>query len=161
MKITTERLVIRPFIEADKEVLIKIISNPDVMRFSLKGPITREEAEEQLRDKKVSFYKKKDYGMMALTRKEDNVLIGYAGLIKQEIDGEQKTEISYSLHPDYWKQGFAIEAASAIVDYAFKILKLKELIAIINPDNAASIKLVEQLGMKMSKQQFFTLSNTI
>ncbi len=155
MKFFTERLVIRPFIEADKQALISIISNPQVMRFSLKGPITLEEAKEQLRDKNISFYENEDYGMLALVRKIDDVLIGYAGLLKQEIDGEQKIEISYRLHPDYWKQGFAIEATKAIVDYAFMMLKLKELIAIVDPDNIDSIKVAIKLGMKASKNTVF------
>lgn len=155
MKIATERLVIRPFIEADKEALISILSNPHVMRFSLKGPITIEEAREQLRDKNISFYEEEDYGMLALIRKIDNTFIGYAGLLKQEIDGEQKIEISYRLHPDYWKQGFAIEAAKAIVDYAFMILKLRELIAIVDPDNIDSIKVAIKLGMKIFKNTVF------
>lgn len=155
MKISTERLVIRPFVETDKEALISIISNPQVMRFSLKGSITIEEAREQLCDKNISFYENEDYGMLALTRKIDDVLIGYAGLLKQEIDGEQKIEISYRLHPDYWKQGFAIEATKAIIDYAFMILKLKELIAIIDPDNIDSIKVAVKLGMRISKSTIF------
>lgn len=90
MRISTERLVIRPFIETDKEILISIISNPQVMRFWLKGPITIEKAREQMRHKDISFYEDEDYGMLAVMRKIDNTLIGYAGLLKQEIDGEQK-----------------------------------------------------------------------
>lgn len=155
MKISTERLVIRPFIETDKEILISIISNPQVMRFSLKGPITIEKAREQIRDKDISFYEDEDYGMLAVMRKIDNTLIGYAGLLKQEVDGEQKIEISYRLHPNYWKQGFAIEATKAIVDYAFMKLGLKELIAIVDPDNIDSIKVAVKLGMKISKHTVF------
>lgn len=155
MKISTERLFIRPFIDADKGSLISIISNPQVMRFSLKGPITIEEAKEEMLDKDISFYEDEDYGMLAVTRKIDNTLIGYAGLLKQEIDGEQKIEISYRLHPDYWKQGFAIEATKAIVDYAFTNLKLNELIAIVDPDNINSIKVAVKLGMKISKNTAF------
>jgi ribosomal-protein-alanine N-acetyltransferase len=148
MKISTERLNIRPFIKSDKEALISIISNPQVMRFSLKGPITIEEARKQLCDKDIALYENEDYGMLAITRKMDNALIGYAGLLKQEIDGEQKIEISYRLHPNYWKQGFAIEAVRAILDYAFTKLKLKEIIAIIEPNNLDSIKIALKLGMK-------------
>ncbi len=151
MKISTERLSIRPFIEADKEALTSMISHPQVMRFSLKGPITIEEAREQLRDKNISFYEDEDYGMLALIRKIDHVLIGYAGLLKQVIEGEQKIEISYRLHPNYWKQGFAIEAVKAIADYAFMKLKLKELIAIIDRANLDSIKIAIKLGMKVFK----------
>lgn len=155
MKIYTERLLIRPFIHADKESLISIISNAQVMRFSLRGPISVEETREQMQDKDISFYEEENYGMLAVTRKMDNAFIGYAGLIKQEIDGEEKIEISYLLHPDYWKQGFAIEATTAIVDYAFMKLGLKELIAIVDPENIDSIKLAVKLGMKMSKTTGF------
>ena len=155
MEISTDRLIIRPFIEADKEALIAIISNPQVMRFSLIGPITIDEAREQLRDKNISFYEHEDYGMLALIRKSDSNLIGYAGLLKQEVDGEKKIEISYRLHPDYWKQGFAIEATKAIVDYAFMKLKLDDLIAIIDPDNIDSVKVALKLGMRKNKDTMF------
>jgi len=155
IKFSTERLIIRQFIESDKDALTLIIAEPEVMRFSLNGPITIEQAREQLRNKDIAHYENDGYGLWALIHKQDKALIGFAGLLIQNIDGEQKIEISYRLHPSYWKQGLAIEATKAIVHYAFTELKLDSLIAIIDPANINSIKVAEKLGMSFFKNTIF------
>ena len=102
-KLPTERLIIRQFIDADKESLRLILADPKVMRYSLNGPITIDEARKQLSDKDISAYENENYGLWALIKKDDDELIGFAGLLMQDLEGEQHVEISYRLHPKYWK----------------------------------------------------------
>jgi RimJ/RimL family protein N-acetyltransferase len=56
-------------------------------------------------------------------------------------------DIGFAFLPAYWSQGFALEAANAIFEHAFTTLAMRRILAIVQPDNAASIKLLHKLGM--------------
>ena len=64
-----------------------------------------------------------------------------------EVDGTRAAELGYDFRSDYWNQGFATEAASAIRDYSFAVLKLPQLISLIRVRNAASQRVSEKIGM--------------
>ena len=154
MFVETARLEIREWTLDDFEEFASLMADPEVMRFSLKGPLSPEEARE-LFQKRILDHYKNGFGLWALMFKEEQKIIGFAGLITQEIDGEKKIELAYRLLPRYWSRGLALEAARAICTYAFTILKLKELISIIEPDNTRSIRLAERIGMQPLKMTQF------
>ncbi len=155
MFVETARLEIREWISEDFEEFFTLMSDPEVMRFSLLGrALSREEAAD-LFHKRILQHYSKGFGLWALYYKEENKIIGFAGLITQEIDGERKIELGYRLLPKYWHRGLALEATREICTYAFTVLKLKELISIIEPDNTRSIRLAERLGMKPLKMTKF------
>ena len=64
-------------------------------------------------------------------------------------------EIGYRLHPDYWNRGLATEAARAVRDYAFEVMKLERVISLIHPDNRASRRVTEKNGMTLEKETTF------
>ena len=65
----------------------------------------------------------------------------------QALARARRTDIGYRLHPDYWGKGLATEAARATLRYGFETLALDEVIALVLPGNAASIRVLEKLGM--------------
>ncbi len=135
----------------DFEEFAGLTADPEVMRFSVKGgPLSLDEAKEYFQKKILDHYKN-GLGLWALYYKEEKKIIGFAGLVLQEIDGEKKIELGYRLLPKYWHRGLALEAAREICDYAFTVLKLKELISIIEPANTRSIRLAERNGMRPLK----------
>lgn len=73
----------------------------------------------------------------------------------QEIDGEKKIELGYRLDPKYWGKGLATEACQAIAQYAFDMLKLDEVVSIIDPQNVRSIRVAEKVGMTKWKDTTF------
>lgn len=149
MVIYTDRLFIRLLTEGDLEGLAHLLGNEEVMRFSLKGgPFNLDETKNFL--KKVTESHMLIFGVFL---KEQ--LIGFVALVKQQIDGEEKMELGYRFHPDYWGKGFAAEAARALCRYAFSELGLKELTSIIDPGNARSIGLAKRLGMHFWKKTLF------
>lgn len=79
----------------------------------------------------------------AITLKGDNKVIGTICLwnIKKE---HYRAEVGYELHPDFWNKGIMQESLVAIIKYGFQDIKLHSIEAVINPDNAASIKLLEK-----------------
>lgn len=155
MKIETERLILREFTLDDLDAFAWLMADPEVMRFSLTGPMTREQAGEYLSGRILDHYAKYGYGLWAVVQKEDNRVIGSIGLINQNLDGEHKTEVGYRLHPNFWGKGLATEACLAVCQYALITLGIKELISIIEPANTRSLEVAKRIGMKYIKDTSF------
>jgi ribosomal-protein-alanine N-acetyltransferase len=83
------------------------------------------------------------------------MLLGYCGFYHQNIDGIAEIEIGYRIHPEYWNQGIATEAARRVRDYAFTDLQLPRVISLIHPENAASRRVVEKIGMTLEKDTIY------
>jgi GrpB-like predicted nucleotidyltransferase (UPF0157 family)/ribosomal protein S18 acetylase RimI-like enzyme len=155
MILETTRLLLREFTEHDLDALFPIMADQEVMRFSLKGPLSREETLFYLKNRVIPDYAKYGFGVWAIIHKEDNRLIGIAGLKVWDIDGKEQTELGYRLDPKYWGRGLAVEAASSICHYAFTKLKKDELISIIEAKNIRSIQVAERIGMRYEKDSIF------
>jgi len=156
----TTRLVLRPFREEDIDLVAELMANPDFMRFSL-GPYTRAQTQTILA-KLLSWNRAGLPSQFAVTLRLAELktgcnvaLIGYCGFFHQLVDGKDEIEIGYRLHPDYWNQGLATEAAIAVRDHAFGDLKLPRVISLIHPDNAASRRVAEKIGMQFKRKTVF------
>jgi RimJ/RimL family protein N-acetyltransferase len=82
-----------------------------------------------------------------LQLKSDGELVGHAGLLIKEIESAPELELGYILKPSAWGNGYAFEAASAALDYAFGELGRDRVVAIIHPENQASIRVAKRIGM--------------
>ena len=141
----TKRLVIRPLRPTDAEQAYRSIDlDKDVSRFinranSLKQKIERFE-------KLILSYEAENYGYFALAPIEsDEQLIGWVGLTP--LEGHSYTQLLYGLVRKYWGQGLATEAAATMMRYAFQRMHLSELVAVVNPENKQSRKLLQKIGM--------------
>ncbi len=152
--IQTSRLSLRHFVEADLDSLAELMANPDFMRFST-GVFSREATERFLFDRLIAPNREGLPSQLAVILREENRLIGYCGFFQQEVDGMAEMEIGYRLHPDVWNRGMATEAARAVRDYAFDVLKLDRVISLIHPDNHASIRVAQKNGMRVEKRTTF------
>ncbi len=83
-------------------------------------------------------------------RKEADQLIGFCGL--RFIDETPEIEILYGLWPEFWRKGFATEAARAVLRYGFEVCGLDRIVAGADPPNSASLRVMERLGMKFDRQ---------
>ena len=152
-ELQTPRLILRPFRKDDLDALAALMANTDFMRFSL-GPYSREQAQTVLQ-KFLSWGEAGLPSPFAVIFRGNNALIGYCGFLHQHVDGMDEIEIGYRLHPDYWNRGLATEAARAVRDHAFQDLKLARVISLIHPDNIASRRVAEKIGMKFEKETVF------
>ncbi len=154
MIIETDRLTLRRFELSDLDEFASIMANAEVMHFSRSGPWTREQTEQFLKQCQIDYSEARwGYGRLAVVQKSDNRMIGFAGLARfDEIDGCPEVEIGYRLHPDYWGRGFATEAAAASRDHGFRDLGMTRLISLIEPENAASVRVAEKIGMTCEKE---------
>ncbi len=154
MSLETERLVLREFTIDDWDAFAWLMADPEVMRFSLNGPMNKEQARKYL-ERIIAHYSDHGYGLNGVVLKANNSLIGLIGLISQNIDGENKAELGYRLHPQYWGKGLAREACLAVCKYAFTQLGMDELISIIDPKNTRSLEVAKRIGMHHWKETFF------
>ncbi len=97
----------------------------------------------------IESWEKNNFGMWAVVHKIDNKMICRCGLCF--LDNTLEIELGYLLNPAYWYRGLVTEAAKASLKYGFEKLKLKEIVAIAQPQNIASQKVMEKLGMKYEK----------
>ncbi|MGF1480775.1 MAG: GNAT family N-acetyltransferase [Cyanophyceae cyanobacterium] len=149
----TLRLALRYFEEQDLDSLSAILADPEVMQFSAVGPMARAQTQEFLREILAS-YQQQGYGLYAATHQEQQ-LIGYCGLIRQVVDGNQEIEVGYRLARFYWGKGLATEAATAVRDYGLHQRGFKRLISMIDPNNYRSIRVAEKIGMEYEKDSVF------
>ena len=78
--------------------------------------------------------------------------MGRCGLLPWTIEGQNEVEVAFALSKPYWGRGLATEAAQGIVQYAFDQLHLRRLVCLIEPENAASIRVATKLGMAFEKE---------
>lgn len=146
--LTTSRCTLRPFTQEDAENLIPILGAEAVMRYSMTGAMDLPTIRATI-DTWISLYEQ--HGFSPLAVMHNNMLIGYAGLDLRVVEGIEQVQITFRLAESHWGQGFATELAIAIRDYAFNKLQLSEIIAIIDPENQASIRTISKIGMKFEK----------
>ena len=141
----TKRLVIRPLRPTDAEqAYLTVDLDKDVSRFINRASSLKQKAERF--EKLIAGYEAENYGYFALAPIEsDDQLIGWVGLTP--LDGHPYTQLLYGLARKYWGKGFASEAAASMLRYAFQRMHLSELVAVVNPENVHSKKLLEKIGM--------------
>jgi RimJ/RimL family protein N-acetyltransferase len=140
----TERLIIRRLGADDLDSFYEVCRDPEVMKYVGDGePLSREQVRRWI-EKSQENYAAHGFGCFALVGKEDGRLIGYCGLVNP--DGAE-AEIVYALERGRWGRGLAGEAAKALLDFGFARCGLRRVVATIDPDNRASIRIAEKLGM--------------
>lgn len=152
--IETERLRIRKFIPTDITQLYKLLSNSDVMRFSVAGPMTLEQTKKFVEDT-IKSYDKSQLAMWAVELKENSILIGITGFFTVNTQQGLEHEIGYRFLPEYQGQGFATEAANAVKQFAFDKIKIRKFLAFIVPENVVSIKVAEKIGMRYVRDETY------
>jgi len=141
----TKRLRLRLFTVDDLQIMYKLSTDPDVIKYADTAVKDMEEARQRLEQGPLSDYKKYGYGRFAVELKETGRVIGFCGIkYLPEID---LPEVGYRYLKECWGKGIGTEAAKVCVEFAREDLKIKKLIALIIPENIGSIKVAEKLGM--------------
>lgn len=146
----TERLIIREFIFDDSDFVIRLVNSPGWLTFIGDRNIKNtEQARQYMVQGPMASYKKNGFGFYVVLLKATQQQLGICGLIKR--DTLLHTDLGFAFLPEFNGRGYAYEASSAIIHYSKNHIKLKKLIAIVMPENASSIKLLEKLGMTFDK----------
>ena len=149
LHLETQRLILRPMRESDFDALYRIFTDPHVMAAFSHDPFTPEQMQRWL-DRNLDHQKEFGYGLFSVTLKEIGELIGDCGL--EQMDDLNAAELGFDFRSDVWNQGYATEAARAVRDYAFGVLRLPQLISLIRVGNLASQRVAEKVGMTLVEE---------
>ena len=148
--INTERLTLRPFTLRDAEFILELVNEPSfIQNVGDRGVRTTSAAEQYLENGPISSYAKNGFGLLAVTLNETGQPIGMCGLIKREA--LEDVDIGYAFLPRFWLKGYAFKSAQAVMKYAKEVAGLKRVVAIVDPANVPSIRLLEKIGMTFEK----------
>jgi RimJ/RimL family protein N-acetyltransferase len=143
----TRRLLIRPRTPADTEACLAMDSDPEVTRF-VSGPWGDPAMHRAFIEARTRGPYAPGLGYWAICRRSGGApFIGWVLLIPAGGAGP-RFEIGWRLRRDAWGRGYATEAAGPVLWHAFTGLGLPEVVAEIDPDNAASLRVAEKLGMR-------------
>jgi RimJ/RimL family protein N-acetyltransferase len=157
--LATERLTIRWITENDAPLILALMNDPDFIRYVAdRGLRTVDDARRYIEEKILPGFKENGFGMCVVELKSSARPIGTCGIFKRQSGDDP--EIGFAFLREFWGQGFACEAAAAIMDYGRNVLKLAKIVALTNPNNASSIKLVEKLGLRFERVIFDAPSQT-
>jgi RimJ/RimL family protein N-acetyltransferase len=146
--IETARLRLRMFRPDDLDGLAALFADPQVMRYVADGkPADREETHRAL-DSIIQHWRRHGFGRWAVEDKATREFVGFGGL--RNLFG--MPEVVYHFAPAHWGKGFATEMGQASLRYGFETHRFDRIVAIAKPENTASIRVMEKLGMRFEER---------
>jgi [ribosomal protein S5]-alanine N-acetyltransferase len=150
----TERLFLRKFELIDAPFILDLLNTPTWLQFiGDKGVRNLIDAEKYLKNGSLKSYEENGFGFYLVGEKPTQKPIGMCGFIKrQELED---VDLGFAFLPDYIGKGFGYEIAKATLDYGKDVLKLRRIIAIVDPRNIPSNALLQKLGFVFDKSILF------
>jgi RimJ/RimL family protein N-acetyltransferase len=146
----TERLALRRLTADDTGFVYELVNEPSWIRFiGDRGVRSLEDARAYLDKGPLEMYRRFGFGLWVVELKETGEATGLCGLIKR--DALEDVDIGFAFLPRFWRRGYALESASAVLAYGREILELDRIVAITSPDNDASIRLLEKIGLRFEQ----------
>jgi RimJ/RimL family protein N-acetyltransferase len=131
--------------EDDALFMLGLLNEPSFIRnIGDRGVRTMDDARAYISAGPAASYARFGFGLYRVELKATRASIGICGILKR--DELPEPDIGFAFLPAYWSQGFALESAAAVTDYARDVIGLPRLLAIVNPSNGSSIRLLEKLG---------------
>ncbi len=146
----TKRLLLRHQQAADLEPLMALWTDPAVTRY-LGGPRDRARLQAALEETAQNPAGER-YDLWPLIETGTGRVVGHCGLLDKEVAGRTEIEVTYILAASVWGQGYATEIGRALIRYAFETMGVARVIALIEPDNAASEQVALKIGMRLEKE---------
>ena len=146
----TKNLILRQVSPDDAQFIFALLNDPAFIRnIGDRGVRTLDDAHDYIRNRLVASYEKFGFGMYLAILKDSGDATGLCGLVKR--DGLDDVDIGYAFLPQYRSKGYATESALAVKEYAKSVIRLKRLVAITDPANRGSIRVLEKIGLEFEK----------
>lgn len=149
----TERLILRRPVDDDLDGFAAVFSIDEVWRYSFqRRALTHDETVAWLA-RQCKRWDELGWGLFAVIDRDAGQILGYCGLAIPDFLPEvmPSVEIGYRIHPAYWNRGLVTEAATAALAFAFEVVGLERVVAIYEPDNVGSGRVMEKIGMRFWK----------
>ena len=150
-RLETERTTLRRLTSDDAPALYRSVGDTAVMRYWYPGPDQDVAGTAQRIAEIDDHWQAHGFGDWGVISKSDGELIGFAGL--HHIADMSAVNIGYVLARDRWRQGLGYEIAASVLGYGFRHLRLPEVVAVVDPDNTASVRLACKCGLAL-RQRF-------
>jgi [ribosomal protein S5]-alanine N-acetyltransferase len=148
--LTTKRLTLRRLRPADAEFIVELLNDAAFLRFiGDKAVRTADDACQYILDGPMASYDRYGFGLWLVEVKESGLPVGMCGLLKRESLPD--VDIGFAFLPAYRSRGYAFESASAVLEYGRSEFGLKRIVAITDPDNAGSIRVLQKIGMRFER----------
>lgn len=148
--IETQRLRLRKISPNDAPFFLQLLNEPSFIRhIGDKGVRSLEDAREYILSGPVRSYAENRFGLYLVEKKGSQAAVGVCGLIKRTF--LDSPDIGFAFLPEYWGEGFATEAAAAVMKFARHTLQIDTIVALVAPDNAGSMRVLEKLGLHYSR----------
>jgi RimJ/RimL family protein N-acetyltransferase len=148
--IETERLRLRPYRQDDLDELAEMLADPVHMAW-YPAPFTREQSQAWI-DRQLERYAANGFGLFVAELRADGSFAGTIGPTFQEVDGERRVEIGWHVRPALKGRGLAVEGGDASRAWVFETLGVDHVVSLIRPENAASRRVAEKLGMTIGRE---------
>ena len=147
----TKRLRLRHLApDIDAEFILELLNDPSFIRYiGDKGVRDLDAARRYIVEGPVKSYEAHGFGLYLVELKMNRAPIGICGVLKR--DTLPDPDIGFAFLPAYWNQGYAFESAAAVMDHARDTLELARVLAITSPDNEASQKLLNKIGLRFDR----------
>ena len=146
----TQRLRLLRMAEEDAPFLLGLLNEPSFLRFiGDRGVRTEDDARAYVRNGPLASYRQHGFGLYTVTLKATAAPIGICGLLRRET--LPAPDVGFAFLPAYWSQGYAYESARAVLDHGRDALGVTRVLAVTTVDNAASIRLLEKLGLRYAR----------
>lgn len=143
--LTTSRLILQELTEADAPFILGLLNEPSFLRFiGDKGVRSLEDARGYIRTGPLASYAQHGFGLYLVRSRESAEPMGMCGLLRR--DWLDAPDLGFSLLPAYWSRGYAFEAAAAVIEHGRTQYGIERILAITDPENRDSIRLLERLG---------------
>lgn len=147
MLIETARLSIRRLGAGDEAFILELLNEPSFIRnIGDRNVRTIADATAYILKGPVNSYERFGFGLFLVSLKESAVPIGICGLLKR--DSLEDVDIGFAYLARFWGQGYALEAANAVMEWGWSTVRLTRIVAITAPHNEGSIRLLCKLGMQ-------------
>ena len=151
VRLQTERLLLREHALSDVDDVFAYASSSEVTQFTNWDShpdqhATRDELQKWIST--AAMHPRRMLMLAIVATHDSNQVIGELSLERQSSK-VASAEIGFALHPQWWSKGYSTEAAQALVDFAFDRLHLARVAATVDPENFASVRVLEKLGMQM------------
>lgn len=148
MPMSSAHLIYRAPEPDDLVRLFAIYSDPQTQLFNPSGPMTDDTQAAAMLEGWIEHWRTHGYGWWAIARKElPEHVIGFGGIGWRDFLGVQRVNLGYRFAVEAWGRGFATEMGKAALDFGFSSLKLEDVYGYVRPNHAASIRVLEKLGM--------------
>jgi ribosomal-protein-alanine N-acetyltransferase len=159
-EVQTERLRLRPFTSKDGDEHYRIVSDPEFRRHfpAQFSPASRDSSLVAI-GRSIEHFYQRGFGYWAMELKEEARMVGYCGL--RYVAPEKEIELLYGIERAYWGRGLTTEAARASLRFGFEEMKFERIMAVTDPENLRSRRVMEKCGMKYEKDTIYIEAHSV